>query len=126
MIFAHRMGRRYARNDPVAQSQCIHLKGFPASPWLQPGPIQPTPSEATGKLAPVPNAQIVLVVVVVLVVGEESKWLRKDGRMDEGSKQAAKSKKRMEAAGVSRIPPRKRPTTNWRFWRVDRSDFLLT
>ena len=31
--------------------------------------------------------------------------------MDEGSKQAAKSKRRMQAAGVSRIPPRKRPRT---------------
>src|ERR1700688_2790709 len=29
----------------------------------------------------------------------------------EGSKQAAKSKRRMQAAGVSRIPPRKRPRT---------------
>jgi hypothetical protein len=51
------------------------------------------------------------IVVVVLAVGWLSKWLRKDGRMDEGKKQAAKSKRRMQAAGVSRVPPRKRPRT---------------
>jgi hypothetical protein len=47
----------------------------------------------------------VLIVVVVLVVGWGSNWLRKDGRTDEGRKQAAKSKRRMQAAGVSRVPP---------------------
>jgi hypothetical protein len=40
---------------------------------------------------------------IVLVVGWGSKLLRKDGRTDEGRKQAAKSKIRMQAAGVSRV-----------------------
>ena len=48
---------------------------------------------------------IVLVLVVVLVVGWGSNWLRKDGRMDEGRKQAAEAKRRMQG---SRVPPRPR------------------
>jgi hypothetical protein len=40
---------------------------------------------------------IVLLVVVVLVVGWGSKWLRKDGRMDEG-----RSKRRNQREGCMR------------------------
>ena len=42
---------------------------------------------------------IVLVVVVVLVVGWGSKWLRKDGRMDEGRKASGGIKEKNASDG---------------------------